>query len=120
MTEEDKKEMLAALAWHVHPFDPTDYAADFCAGCPYAPFGSVNGEPCDYLFLDDLPEVLRSFGDEGSLRFAAQIERCRVYDYDNCHGCDFFDVCFADENMIPVLKAVYDHLVSIGVYKDVV
>lgn len=111
--EEDlKKYLLPALRHHF------THASDFtaCESCPYGPEGSLH-DACSNIMIDLLPDVLRSFPDPLSSALADRLDLCRQYEYDTCSACPYFDRCYAEEDLDPVLEDVFNHLRSVGAYQ---
>ena len=98
-----KGNMLSALRCHC-----TDQE---CAACSYS-----SDIDCDNILIDLFPSFLRSLGDDVSLTFADQLERCNQYSYETCSGCRYFSVCFVKEDSLPLLTDLYKHLLSKGCF----
>ena len=109
--QEIEASCLSALRHHCAHSDPMTS----CDGCPWGPCGSLY-DPCDRIFLDLLPDILRSRPDDRSLRLADQLDQCRKYDHETCQSCRHFLTCYANEDLDPMLKDVYDHLCSVGAF----
>jgi len=99
--------LLSALRHHC-----TD---DDCSACPYGSGPSTDYD-CNTVFIENLPDRLRYYGDEVSLDLAVNLEACQQYEYDLCSKCDHFTQCYAREDLSFILKETYDHLVSLGIY----
>ena len=85
-----------------------------CDDCPWEG-QTAQYEPCDLIFLDELSDILRTYPDDESRRLADQLEICKKYDYDICSTCKYFNPCYTDEDLTPMLNEVFLHLHRHGV-----